>query len=178
MKKFLFTLLFALVSVTGVLAQTRTVKGVLVDRDTKEPIPYITVQLLKQDSTFVGGMTTKDDGTFTLQAPENGNYLIRFTGVGYEKTLKRLKISDHQDLDMGNVVMNGETVMLKGAVVTAQALKVTMKADTFVYNSSAYRTPEGSTIEELVKRLPGAQVDDDGKITINGKGGEKNTCRR
>ena len=48
-------------------------------------------------------------------------------------------------------------------------MKVTVKEDTFVYNSAAYRTPEGSVVEELVKRLPGAQVDDDGKITINGK---------
>ena len=169
MRKFFFIFLLALVAVAGATAQTRTVRGVLIDRDTKEPIPYITVQLLKQDSTFVGGMTTKDDGTFAIQAPENGSFLVRFTGVGYEKTLKKLTISENKDFDLGNVVMNGETVMLKGAVVTAQALKVTMKEDTFVYNSSAYRTPEGSTIEELVKRLPGAQVGDDGKITINGK---------
>ena len=59
--------------------------------------------------------------------------------------------------------------MLKGAVVTAMAQKVTLKEDTFVYNSSAYRTPEGSVVEELVKRLPGAEVSDDGTIKINGK---------
>ena len=59
--------------------------------------------------------------------------------------------------------------MLKGAVVTAMAQKVTLKEDTFVYNSAAYRTPEGSVVEELVKRLPGAEVSDDGTIKINGK---------
>ena len=59
--------------------------------------------------------------------------------------------------------------MLKGTTVTGNASKVIVKADTFIYNASAYRTPEGSVVEELVKRLPGAQVDDDGKITINGK---------
>ncbi|MDD4533426.1 MAG: outer membrane beta-barrel protein, partial [Prevotella sp.] len=58
---------------------------------------------------------------------------------------------------------------LKEARITAQALKATVREDTFVYNSAAFKTPEGSTIEELVKRLPGAQVGDDGKITINGK---------
>ena len=57
----------------------------------------------------------------------------------------------------------------EGAVVTAMAQKVTLKEDTFVYNSSAYRTPEGSVVEELVKRLPGAEVSDDGTIKINGK---------
>jgi hypothetical protein len=70
---------------------------------------------------------------------------------------------------MGTVVVSSDAVMLKEAQITAQALKVTVKEDTFVYNSSAYRTPEGSVIEELVKRLPGAQVDESGKITINGK---------
>ncbi|MGI6223141.1 MAG: outer membrane beta-barrel protein [Prevotella sp.] len=169
MKKLLSTLLLALMTLVTATAQNRTVKGVLVDRDTKELLPYMTVQLLKPDSTFIGGMTTKEDGTFSVQAPSNGKYLIRFTGVGYNKTVKQVEITGNQDIDMGKIVMNGETVMLKGAVVTGQALKVTMKEDTFVYNSSAYRTPEGSTIEELVKRLPGAQIDDDGKITINGK---------
>ena len=55
------------------------------------------------------------------------------------------------------------------ATVVGQAARVTVKEDTFVYNASAYRTPEGSVVEELVKRLPGAQVSDDGTITINGK---------
>ena len=70
---------------------------------------------------------------------------------------------------MGSVSMSADAIMLKGAQITAQAQKVVLKEDTFVYNSAAFRTPEGSTIEELVKRLPGAQVDESGKITINGK---------
>jgi hypothetical protein len=53
--------------------------------------------------------------------------------------------------------------------VVGQAAKVVLKEDTFVYNSSAYRVPEGSVAEELVRRLPGAQISDDGKITLNGK---------
>ena len=44
-----------------------------------------------------------------------------------------------------------------------------MREDTLVYNAAAYRTPEGSVIEELIKRLPGAKIDDDGKVTINGQ---------
>ena len=65
----------------------------------------------------------------------------------------------------------GETdaVMLKEVIANGVAAKVIVKEDTFIYNAAAYRTPEGSVIEELVKRLPGAQIDDDGKITINGK---------
>ena len=59
--------------------------------------------------------------------------------------------------------------MLQGATVTANVAKVQAKGDTLEYNAAAYRTPEGSAIEELVKRLPGVTVSDDGKITHNGK---------
>ena len=91
MKKILSTLLLMLMVAVAATAQTRTVKGVLVDRDTKEALPYMTVQLLKSDSTFVGGMTTKEDGSFSLQAPADGKYLVRLTGVGYPKTVKALE---------------------------------------------------------------------------------------
>ena len=80
--------------------------------------------------------------------------------------MKRIQISDNKDLAMGKIVLGAEAIMLKGAVVTAMAQKVTLKEDTFVYNSSAYRTPEGSVVEELVKRLPGAEVSDDGTIKV------------
>ena len=58
---------------------------------------------------------------------------------------------------------------LEEVVVKGTAKKLVVREDTFVYNADAYKVPEGSTIEELVRRLPGAQIDDDGKVTINGK---------
>ena len=78
-------------------------------------------------------------------------------------------MEDMHNLEMGKLQMKTDVVMLKGAKVVAQAVRVTVKEDTFIYNSAAYRTPEGSTIEELVKRLPGVTVDEDGKIMHNGK---------
>ena len=65
--------------------------------------------------------------------------------------------------------MSSSTVMLKEAVVTGRAAPVVVRKDTLVYSPDAYRTPEGSPIEELIKRIPGADVDEDGNITINGK---------
>ena len=59
--------------------------------------------------------------------------------------------------------------MLAEAVVTAEAPQVQVVEDTLVYNSSAYRTPEGAMLEELVKKLPGAEIDDEGNVKINGK---------
>ena len=59
--------------------------------------------------------------------------------------------------------------MLGEAVIVAEAPQVTISEDTIGYNASAYRTPEGAMLEELVKKLPGAEIDDDGNIKINGK---------
>ncbi len=168
MKRTAFLLLLTLVSAIS-FAQERKISGTLIDRDTKEPMMQTTVQLLKMDSTFVSGTISDEKGKFSVQAPENGKYLLRISSIGYITSIKRLEMVEDHDLVMGDVVMNSDAVMLKGATVTGQAMKVVLREDTFVYNSAAYVTPEGSVVEELVKRLPGAQVSDDGKITINGK---------
>ena len=150
-------------------AQKREISGYLIDSESKEPLALATVQLLKMDSTFISGALSNDSGKFAIQAPANEKYLLKVTSVGYLPTVKRIQMQDNHDLNMGMLQVLANATLLKEAVVKAQALKVTVKEDTFIYNSAAYRTPEGSTIEELVKRLPGAKVDDDGKITINGK---------
>ena len=168
MKRTLLTLLLTCVAAIS-FSQERKISGTLIDRDTKEPVPQVTLQLLKTDSTFVGGAVADDNGNFSIVAPKNDKYLLKISSIGYITTLKHIEIVDDHDLVMGQVVINSDAVMLKGTEVTALAQKVVLREDTFIYNSAAYRVPEGSVAEELVKRLPGAQVDDDGKITINGK---------
>ena len=168
MKKSILTMLLLLMAIAS-FAQQRLISGQITDRDTKEAIEQVTVQLLKSDSTYVAGAISNEHGLFHVTAPANGKYLLKISSVGYKSTVKRIQISDNKDLAMGKIVLGAEAIMLKGAVVTAMAQKVTLKEDTFVYNSSAYRTPEGSVVEELVKRLPGAEVSDDGTIKINGK---------
>ena len=150
-------------------AQDRKISGTLIDKDTNEPLPQVTLQLLKTDSTFVGGSVSDDEGRFSLTAPRSGKYLLKISSIGYVTMVKNLEMEGQKNLAMGKLTMQSDAVMLKGAEVTALAQKVVLKEDTFVYNSSAYRVPEGSVAEELVKRIPGAQIDDDGKITINGK---------
>ncbi len=168
MKKLLMMMLLVVISITS-YAQERLISGAIIDRDTKDPIEQVTVQLLKSDSSYVAGAITDEKGLFRITAPTNGKYLLKITSVGYKPTVKLVQIVDDKNLAMGNVVISADAIMLKAATVTAMAKKVVLKEDTFVYNSSAYRTPEGSTIEELVKRLPGAEVSDDGTIKINGK---------
>ena len=169
MRKIFLLMVVALLATVSAQAQERSVTGTLTDRDTKEPVMQATVQLLKTDSTFITGTLSDESGKFSITAPENGRYLVKISGVGYKPIVKNVNIQDDKNVDLGSMTFNSDAIMLKGVTATAQAAKVTVKKDTFIYNAAAYRTPEGSVAEELVKKLPGAQVDDDGKITINGK---------
>lgn len=169
MRKFIFLGLVWMMATLG-WGQNRQISGQVVDRDTKDPIPQVTIQLLSAaDSAFVVGALTGDDGLFRLNASENGRYILRFTSVGYQREHRNITIKDTANVDLGTVVMGADAIMLKNTTVTAQAVRVTVVEDTTIYNAAAYRTPEGSVVEELVKKLPGAEVSDDGTVTINGK---------
>ena len=154
--------------------QGLTVSGNVHDAELKEPMVQATVQLFrKRDSTFVGGTVTDLRGNFSVEAPANGVYKLKVSTVGYQTIEREITLRRNQSQDMGMLLMSPETVMLKEAVVTGRAAQVIVKKDTLVYNPDAYRTPEGSPIEELIKRIPGAEVDEDGNITINGKAVKK-----
>lgn len=168
MRKSVLTLLLLFIAMM-MQAQQHLITGAIIDKGTNDPVEASTVQLLRADSTYISGAISNENGLFSLQAPEDGSYLLKITSVGYKPTVRRIIMTQGKDLAMGKININAEAIMLKAATVTAMAKKVVLKEDTFVYNSAAYRTPEGSTIEELVKRLPGAEVSDDGSIKINGK---------
>ncbi len=153
----------------ALFAQKREVSGTVLDTQTKEAVSMVTVQLLKSDSSFVSGTLSDNKGHFSIKAPADGQYILKLSSVGYKTISRSVSVKQKANVNLGTLRFSADAIMLKEATVTAQAQKVVVKEDTFEYNANAYRTPEGSTIEELVKRLPGAQVDDDGKITINGK---------
>lgn len=168
MKKFLFVFSLLLCSVVTVMAQ-RHITGTVIDKDTEDGVMQATVSLLKSDSTFVKGVISDVEGKFSVTAPSNGTYLLKISSVAYKTLVRRVTVADGKNVVLGDVPLSPDAIMLKEAVVSGQAAKVVVKEDTFVYNAAAYHTPEGSVLEELVKRLPGAQIDDDGKIKINGK---------
>lgn len=167
MKRSLLFFVAVLTALTS-MAQLQ-VTGKVIESDSQEPVAQTTVKLLKTDSTLAAGVLTKLDGSFSVKAPKAGSYIIQITCVGFKAYTKRLSVQADKDVKLGTIELKPDAIMLKGATVTGHAAKVTLKADTFVYNAAAFRTPEGSVVEELVKRLPGAEVDDDGSIKINGK---------
>lgn len=153
------------------LAQLR-VTGKVVEEDTNEAVIQATAALWSGEKVIANAVTGPA-GTFSIKAPSNGNYTLKITYVGFKTYTKAVTLRDGKDFQAGTIILSPDAIMLKGATVTASASKVTLKADTFVYNANAYRTPEGSVVEELVKRLPGAEVSEDGSITINGKSVKK-----
>ena len=146
----------------------RTISGNVVEKDTKEAVIQATASLLSGEK-LVANAVTNTEGSFTIKAPSDGTYTLKITFVGFKNYTKKITISEGKNHPMGTITLEPDAIMLKGATVTAHASKVTLKADTFIYNANAFRTPEGSVVEELVKRLPGAEVSDDGSIKINGK---------
>ena len=150
--------------------QRLTISGQLLDADEKEPVLQATVQLFTaNDSTFVGGTVSDNKGNFSIEAPSNGTYRLKISSIGYQTIEREVTLRRDQNQELGSLRMSPESVMLKETIVTAQAPQVVVKKDTLVFNPDAFRTPEGSAIEELIKRMPGAEVDEDGNITVNGK---------
>ena len=166
MRKLALLVTALIVSVTT-FAQ-RTVTGKVVEQDTQEAVIQATAALLSGEKV-VANAVTNTNGAFTIKAPSDGSYTLQVTYVGFKTYTKKINIKDGKDYHAGTIKIEPDAIMLQGATVTAHASKVTLKADTFVYNANAFRTPEGSVVEELVRRLPGAEVGDDGTIKINGK---------
>ena len=144
--------------------------GQLFDADLKEPMIQATIQLFQaSDSTFAGGTVSNEKGNFYIEVPRAGTYKLRISSVGYQTLERELTLRRNEQLDLGDMLMETESTMLKETVITGRAAQVIVRKDTIMYNPEAFRTPEGSAIEELIKRIPGAEVDEDGNITINGK---------
>ena len=152
----------------------QTVSGRVIDTELREPMVQASVQLFRaKDSTFVGGSITDLRGNFSVEAPGNGIYRLKISSVGFQPIEREVTLRRNQSQDLGLLMMSSDAVLLKETVVTGRAAQVVVKKDTLVFNPEAFRTPEGSPIEELIKRIPGAEVDDDGNITVNGKKIEK-----
>lgn len=158
-------------SVLCLHAQRNTLSGIIKDAGTQETLPAAGVALLtERDSAQVYGVLTDTAGRFTIEKIRNGSYLLRVSYVGYQSLYRKVTLGkSERNLDMGVLNLQENVRLMEEATVTAKVAQMEMSADTFIYNSDAFRLPEGSALEELVKKLPGAEVSEDGSIKINGK---------
>lgn len=173
MKKVSVLIVFILICTLSIYAQNKViaVSGRVIEADTKQPAALVTVQLLTlPDSTYAAGIATENKGTFVLPKVKAGKYVLKFSSIGFStKTIPVQLTASTPNKDLGTIELQPDAIMLNEAVITAEAPQVTVVEDTLMYNASAYRTPEGAMLEELVKKLPGAEIDENGNVKINGK---------
>lgn len=145
-----------------------TLSGV-VECDDKSVLQSATVQLFAlPDTVFKAGAASDNDGKFTISAPA-AKYLLRVSFVGCVTQEKNVVVHKGKNTDCGTIVLPVDGVLLDNAVVTAEVPPVTASEDTLVFNTAAFRVPEGSMLEELIKKYPGVDIAEDGTIKINGK---------
>lgn len=172
MKKIITAAVLLLATALSAFSQTKniTVSGRVLE-DTNEPAVQATIQLLSlPDSAYAAGVATTGNGYFTLPKVNAGKYVLKVSYIGFKNKFLPLHLyANVRNKNVGTITLETDAIMLAEAVVVAEAPQVQVVEDTLMYSSSAYRTPEGAMLEELVKKLPGAEIDDDGNVTINGK---------
>ncbi|MBD5199358.1 MAG: outer membrane beta-barrel protein [Bacteroidales bacterium] len=161
-------LLFITLLLSATTLNAYNISGSVVDQ-TDEALPEAGVRILSaKDSTYVKGGAANMDGVFSITGLRAGKYIVEYTYVGYKRKLTNVEIKN-ASINVGKIVLEESSITLKEAVVTAVKTPITVKEDTIEFNADSYKTQPNAVIEDLLKRLPGVEVDSDGKITSNGK---------
>ena len=154
----------------GVMAQF-SIAGIVKDKTDEMPLPKVSVRLLSaKDSTFVTGVSSKDNGSFALNVTKAGKYIAAFSYLGYKTTYQPVQLTTSQRRqNIGSILLESNDILLSEAVVIGKAPEVVVKEDTVEFNADSYKTQPNSVVEDLLKKLPGVEVDSEGKITHAGK---------
>lgn len=148
-------------------------RGKVVDSENGEALLRSTVIIMTADTTrMVAGGTTNESGTFNIKNIKDGTYVVKISYIGYHNFFRTITVNhatSSGNQAIGTVMLVPNSIELKQAIVTAQMKEVEVKEDTIIFNADAFKVPEGSVLEELIRKLPGAEVADDGTIKINGK---------
>ena len=158
-------------------AQKDVISGRVVDKVNGSVMGNATLQLYQirtrnnqsKDTSYVAGTLSDKQGRFTFHVTATGTYMLKATYLGYQEVRREVMKVGGSNVSLGDLVMETSAMQLEEAIVTANIPKMVIRDDTVVYNADAFRVPEGSVIESLVEALPGAKIDDNGGITINGK---------
>ncbi len=148
-----------------------SVNAHIIDGSTTENMPQVTVQLFElPDTTFIYGTVTDNEGWFNIKKVPVGEFLLRYSFMGYSTQEFSFKtVKEDRERALGVFKMYEKSIMLTEAVIEDALPPTQVVDDTLMFNVSAFRVPEGSVLEELIKRLPGVEVDENGGITVNGR---------
>ncbi|MDE3142882.1 MAG: outer membrane beta-barrel protein [Bacteroidota bacterium] len=169
MKKFIFTAILSLMC--GILfAQTvGTVKGKLIDSIGKQSLKDASVEILiaKDSSRSMLGLA-KADGSFEIKNIPLGNYIIRISFQSYVSQFRNIKIAKaNQEINVGNIYLVYSSDRLPDVVVTQSPVQI--KKDTVEFNASNFTVKPNAVAEDLLKKIPGMDVDKSGAIKSQGE---------
>lgn len=169
MKKLLLAFTMAICSLLPLAAQNNIrITGTVLDKTSNEPIEQAGIRILREkDSTYVKGLATDDAGKFLITVSP-GKYIVNVSYLGYKESFTNVDATK-RSVVMDNILLSADGIMLSEAVVTAKAAEIAIKGDTIEYNADSYKVQPSAVVEDLLKKMPGAEVDSEGKITINGK---------
>ena len=169
---FILILFIGIMYYTSLEAQTPakiTIKGVVQDT-TKSTLPGATVMLLSaKDSTLLNFTATNTEGKFSFAGVRNKPYIFKVSYVGFLPYQQTLQTSSSEIVNMGNVIIKPISNTLMEVVIKAAKAPLRMRGDTIEYDATTFKAPIGGTVEDLLRRLPGIEVDADGNVKTQGK---------
>lgn len=167
MKALIYFLLLS-ASVT-VFSQTFNVKGELLDENAKPLSSAAAVLLDPSDSTMLYFSVTGQNGRFMMANVRSGDYLLQVSLIGYNTMYRNVNLPDGAGGDQGIIMMTPKVYDVEGVVVSRERIPLKMKSDTIEYDARAFRVNPDAVAEELLKKLPGLEVDRAGNIKAMGE---------
>ncbi len=168
LKKTILAAAALLAGLVGYAQGSFTVKLKLVDSKTAEPVPFATASLTVKGETAAAKYELTDaEGAATLTRVKKGTYVFKAELMGYKAFQQEIMIDKNTDL--GEIKMDEDVEVLDAAKVTDVGNPIIVKKDTIEYNASSFKTSDNDMLEELLKKLPGVEVEADGSITANGE---------
>jgi hypothetical protein len=145
-------------------------KGSAID-SLKQPIESATVYLSKAtDSTLIEYTMTDVKGFFELKVKKRTDpVVLKISMLGYREYTKYFDEGLDSSVDFGNLILQDLSTNLDELVITAEVPPIRIKKDTLEFNASSFKVRPDANLEELLKQLPGIQIDEEKKISINGK---------
>ncbi|MBL7872339.1 MAG: TonB-dependent receptor [Cyclobacteriaceae bacterium] len=168
MKKFYLGIFFVIASFVT-FAQKAMIKGQVTDT-LSSSLPSSTVMILSlKDSSLVNFGVTDAKGIFEIRNVNKGEYLLKITFVGFTPYLNRIATTVDPVLDLGRIKMEPLTKELDGVVIMGEKNPVTVKKDTIEFNAGSFKTKTNATVEDLLKVMPGMEVETDGTVRAQGE---------
>src|SRR5690554_2231684 len=168
MKHLLVSIIILFISANS-FSQNFKVSGTLIDEETRDPLEAATVFMeTVQDSTLLTYTITNRNGKFTLEGNSSVKKArVNISFVGYESFHREIDLTERIQ-DLGDIPIAFSVASLDEVIVKSRA-PITIKKDTLEFNVASFKTKRDATIEDLLKELPGVEVDENGKIKVNGK---------